>query len=265
MVNIINSPYRLSGKKIVLNLCIEGEPLSAERVKFSKGSAYLPEKTRDYEDLIAWTVKGNYRGETTSSEIFGLRAIFCRSNRQRVDIDNLLKALMDGITKSKVIWEDDSQLREISSSIFIADDKPRVEFIVYRCKDYNPRATCLNCGKELLNSYPSKQTKYCSRVCWSVSRKRVARVCEYCGETFIIAESKAKGHPNRFCSRECLLKFLAEMRKKEGSDKWRCETCGAPVSRKEYKRCFSCRLKSRQPKSNCWAYRILVGKADPRI
>ncbi|KKN71842.1 hypothetical protein LCGC14_0416960 [marine sediment metagenome] len=252
VTTILNKPYRLNPKQVLLNLTIEGEPIACARPRLGKYGTYIPAKNQEYYDLVGWHIKNVYQGNIDTDACFGLRVIFFRSNRQRVDIDNLLKSIMDAITKVQV-WGDDSQVREISGRLILADKNPRVEFVIYHTQDFSPVANCVHCGKPLRNSYPSKKTTYCSRECFFASR-RVSRTCTFCRRVFTIAQSKTKQHPSLYCSRECNLKTIAQKRKANKTTA-KCKTCGGPVSRKEYKHCLSCYLKSRKITSNYWKHR----------
>lgn len=63
-----------------------------------------------------------------------VRVLFYRSNHRKVDIDNLLKAVMDALTSAR-IWNDDSQVCEITARRWMGESNPRVEITVYTISD----------------------------------------------------------------------------------------------------------------------------------
>src|SRR3990167_8802834 len=104
-------------ENIVCNVRIEGNPVSAARPRFSfrNHHAYTPINVKKYKELIYWKIKEKYpncRIDTDGLETYGLYVKFYRSNRQRIDIDNLVKTIMDSITLAE-IWKDDYQLQEL--------------------------------------------------------------------------------------------------------------------------------------------------------
>lgn len=207
--------------------------------------------------------------------VFGVQARFWRSNRQRIDIDNLLKTTLDSITQSG-FWLDDSRVHEICGSVEKGADRPRVEFMVYRYRShgrvrpgskYDFPAKCAQCGGEMdkRKSHPSSIRRFCSHECYSLF-KTVELECTYCHKVFRIPISLRRGNKRkdgtysgrRFCSRECSIEFhrsLSRIKGKE-SDKWVCAKCGGRVSRKEYKVCRACSMTMRaDPTSNYWKLR----------
>lgn len=247
-------PYRLRQKDVVVGVEVEGEPVAHARPRLGKYSTYTPKKTRDYRELLAWHIRSDYREEIDNVNRFGLRVFFYRSNHVRIDIDNLIKSVMDAIT-SAGIWHDDSQLQEVVAEVTLGDKNPRVEFVIYRVKNISA-FYCIQCGKEIPRQkvHPSYKRKYCSLACWAAAHK-AKLICPTCGKEFIMAKSKIKQSKTHYCSRPCLLTALAKKRVKETS-KSKCQDCGAPVSRKEYKRCWLCAKKARIPKTNYWENRV---------
>lgn len=199
-------------------------------------------------------------------ETVGLQALFYRSNQQRVDIDNLIKSVLDAITSVK-LWNDDRQVRELTARLWLGDAKPRVSFMVYRLQNPSPAGHCLTCGKELPRTKPGANHKYCSVECSQVDH-RVSLICQQCNMEFSISRclNKKSGTrlPRRFCSRACSIAYWQNLRRKKGkeSDKWRCRICGGRVSRKEYTICRGCSMKTRSdPSTHYWKLRHAKGLA----
>lgn len=269
---------KIEEKNILFSIEMEGNPIAHERPRATRsGKFYTPKKTRDYKESLAWAIKLKTQDldyKDNAESIYGVQAIFYRSTRQRIDLDNLLKMVLDAITQSG-FWTDDSKVCEISAQIEKAQANPRAYFIVYlynstnyveTITNYKFQEKCAYCGKPLekFKSYPSSKRKYCSVECSNQSR-RIKLKCAYCGKDFEIPKShlrqttkKGKTYMRSFCSRGCSLAYWGQLKRKKGkeSDKWICTVCGGRVSRKEYKRCRGCSMKSRSdPNSNYWKLR----------
>lgn len=262
--------------EIVARFTIDGEPVSKSRARFtkkgSKTHAYTPEKTRQAEEVVAWKFRQAAPGHVVEKETtYGVMAVFFSGTRQRRDVDNMLKLILDGL--NKVAWIDDVQVEEVSGRR--GRDLPeyaRTEVMVYRVgKVRRPKATCEHCGLEY-DTYASwaerrfctldcyhehlaakrmrtcghcgkqfdgaeRDAKYCSRACVSAAN-RVSLICATCGATF--TRQRCHVRQRNYCSPACRDKHLISRRK--GLSKGTCEVCGGGVSRKEYRRCNACRL-----------------------
>jgi len=131
----------MNDKKVLFYLTIPGNPVANQRPRMGRGYVYTPRKSKEYKELVASYIRSKYRHAPDENNKFGLKATFYRSNKQRIDIDNLIKNLMDGITIASV-WKDDSQLQELSAEIFLADKEPRVVFTLYLVSDNSPAKKC---------------------------------------------------------------------------------------------------------------------------
>lgn len=158
---------------------VPGEPISKARPRWSSGGkggrrTYTPTRTIEGEKAIAWhlvnlpTFKGNV----------AIACVFYRSSHQRVDIDNLLKAVLDAGTRA-AMWEDDSQVTFLTAVLEHDRDGPRT--IIAFC----PHASTLRRGEAALET------------------------CEACGKHFQAPGNRRRGRA-RWCSRECRIQ-LAEL------------------------------------------------------
>ena len=254
---LLDTVLSVSSERILLSAVIEGDPVAHERPRLGKhGNTYTPRPTQAYKEKVAWLIKSLVKPASDPHERYGVRAIFCRSNRQRIDVDNLLKSILDACTWAHV-WCDDSQVREISATLLTAQPSPRVEFIVYRFCDPSPVALCKGC-RTPLHQGKGRGRVYCSKVCADKS-KRATLHCVTCKRLFDLPQSLAvmpSGKPRRFCSRPCSRAFYSAERRQNGSDKWRCKHCGGRVSRKEYTQCKACLIRRRKADaSNFWKLR----------
>lgn len=138
---------------VVARFTIEGEPVSKSRARFtkrgSKTRTYTPEKTRQAEEKVAWLFRQAARGHKPDPDsTYGVMALFFAGTRQRRDVDNMLKLILDGL--NKVAWADDDQVVEVSGRKSFENRAPkraRTEVVVYRVGTvYRPTATCEHCG-----------------------------------------------------------------------------------------------------------------------
>lgn len=108
---------------------VKGEPKGKGRPRFSKGHVYTPEKTVDYERLVALSYRNSARGYKFTSPVRVTVKVFCKppnSKSKKVaedmlsghilptkkpDVDNIVKIILDGL--NKVAWEDDTQVTDL--------------------------------------------------------------------------------------------------------------------------------------------------------
>jgi Holliday junction resolvase RusA-like endonuclease len=164
---------------VVIKLTVEGEPISKARARLGRyGNFYTPEKTKGYENYLRIRIKSKLGGrEPDKDSYFGVRAIFYRSNRQRIDCDNLMKSVFDA--GNELIYKDDKQVTELFGKLFLASPNPRVEFIFYRVKDTTPKQKCAVCGNEFIRppGYVYKNG-FCSHTCRNKSKRPISTEIE---------------------------------------------------------------------------------------
>lgn len=264
---------------VVAYFTVEGEPESKNRARWSSrsgGRPYTPERTRQAEAKIGWLFRqssGPY--QPTADSNFGVFAGFFCETRQRRDVDNMLKLVLDGL--NKVAWDDDSQVTEVSGKVHRAlpNGSARTEVLIYRTFDQPaPTRTCAQCG-EAFKYYPSmdgrrfcnracgyawrreqnKRTclkcskefqkvgpaKYCSKTC-AYSDKHADLTCVQCGQPYSQAQSTAATHVPA-CSTECRIAYWRDRRSQAA--KGTCEDCGGATSKKSYRRCQACDIERR--------------------
>lgn len=109
------------------NLEINVRPIPKARPRLSKFAVYTPKKTTNYENLIAYEWKRRYKDLILKGAI-KLDLLFCFKkaksckkdyHTQRPDIDNLEKAILDGLNKTA--FEDDCQVVEMKSKKVFSD------------------------------------------------------------------------------------------------------------------------------------------------
>ena len=109
------------------NLEINTRPIPKQRPRLSKFAVYTPKKTADYEKLIAYEWKRRYKNLILKNAV-KLDLLFCFKkaksckkdyHTQRPDIDNLEKAILDGLNKTAFV--DDCQVVEMKSKKVFSD------------------------------------------------------------------------------------------------------------------------------------------------
>lgn len=191
-----------------LTFTIPGEPVSKARARFTgKGSkvrSYTPAKTMAAEERVAWEFKSaGGRFEPDPEATFAVSVTFHNGTRQRRDVDNMLKLILDGL--NGVAWVDDTQVMEVTGrKRFTTKAEARTEVNVVRLGQMSRLTTkCAHCEKDF-TTYDSHvgRVRFCSADCRTASRENARRrTCEHCEIEFL---AHGKSHPTRFCSRSCL-------------------------------------------------------------
>lgn len=278
--------------ELVAEFTVTGEPISKSRARFTKrGSktfAYTPQKTLDGETAIkAAYLSATHKIGTDKDAAFAVRAHFFNGTRQRRDVDNMVKLVLDGL--NEVAWPDDNQVLEIAArKSFVPKSEARTVVQVFLIGDMEfPKRPCVRCGAEF-RTYDSWESdprakKYCSKECFHARiQERATRKCEQCGCEFVSEKgtsttrycSKECGYAGRrsvtncaictaefsiqnchlsdrnYCSPECIKEHDRIVHKERRSKYFpgTCGICGAGTTRKEYKRCNPCKLRGAKGK-----------------
>lgn len=272
--------------ELVASFTVPGEPVSKSRARFTKrGSkmvSYTPQKTLDGERAMA----SAYREAAGSHDLdkeatFAVHAHFYNGTRQRRDVDNMVKLILDGL--NEVAWPDDNQVTEIAArKSWGKKADARTVVSVYRIGEMRrPTQPCIRCGEPFL-TYESWLTdpnakKYCTQECAYKHRvEKKARVCKRCGADF---QSWGEASETKYCSKECSYEDRRadtacaicnkainiqrchlkarnycsdECRREQDRQAHKarkskyfpgtCRVCGGGTTRKEYTRCNPCKL-----------------------
>lgn len=284
---IIQEKVDVESPNLIASFTVNGEPASKARPRFDgrgeKGKVFTPAKTHAAEQQVAKAyLEATHKRFTDEDALYRVEATFYCGTRQRRDVDNMLKLLLDGL--NKWAWPDDSQVMEISGTKkFVSKDEARTEAKVFIIGRRTPRIkACPQCGKQF-KVYPSsgKKIHFCSPECrWKqhnaemASQKRF-RECQYCHQKFRVKPSseakycsvecrneagridvtcivcgktvrkRKSSKAQKYCSEACMKQDYRNRQKLLGIGAGQCEICGGPVSRKEYRRCQTCYWQSR--------------------
>lgn len=179
---------------------VDGDPPSKARARFTKkGRPYTPQKTVEGEKRLAAAFDGI--GPMLGN--VALACLFYRSSRQRIDIDNLLKAVLDAGTRAKV-WEDDSQITALVGLLEHDRERPRSVIGFGRHASSLTRGddaliSCEACGARFFPGGRRRETaRWCSAACRAYLADPVD--CAHCEQPF-----KRRSGNQKFCSNECRL------------------------------------------------------------
>ena len=100
---------------------VAGNPVPKERPRMFRGHAITPKRTRDYERSVADAART--AGITPMDGPVRIVLWFHRANACRCDLDNLIKAVQDGL--NGVAYNDDSQIVRIEAEKAIDRTHPR--------------------------------------------------------------------------------------------------------------------------------------------
>lgn len=111
----------------MINFTIYGNPVPKGRHRSTRsGHSYTPQRTRDYEARVAdAAMMANVRPLTGD---VSLTVVFYRGSAHRCDLDNLVKAVSDGI--NGIAFVDDVQVVELHAMKQLDRDNPRAEVTV---------------------------------------------------------------------------------------------------------------------------------------
>ncbi len=101
----------------------EGEPVAWERTGGFKGRRYTPTKTKHGERDLAMCLRTAVTDRPWYSNV-AIVAIFFVSTRQRKDLDNCLKLVMDAGNQANV-WRDDCQVTAQAAFLELDAAHPR--------------------------------------------------------------------------------------------------------------------------------------------
>ncbi|MGW4240981.1 RusA family crossover junction endodeoxyribonuclease [Nocardia sp. NPDC004722] len=105
---------------------LPGDPHPKGRPRFSRGRAYTAEADRDAEARTALLLSQRVSQPLTGN--IALTCVFYRRTRRRVDVDNLLKHVMDAA--NGILWRDDSQCTSLRGVIELDRDNPRTLILI---------------------------------------------------------------------------------------------------------------------------------------
>ena len=229
---------------------LPGDPYSKSRPRFSRnGQTYVKKEDRQREEETALRLRQLFRTPKTGNVALG--CIFFRSNRQRIDADNMLKHVCDAA--NGIVYHDDSQVTAVLGIVELDADSPRTVVMIANHVTTMSRGTdatipCPQCEKPMTLIGRKKQPEFCGRACRNKANGRDLSTpipCAHCQQPF-----KRTTQAQRMCSPECRADNLRGQRKAKAKPRSACEECGKTLAHTRGGRCRECwRLDPRKPSS----------------
>jgi Holliday junction resolvase RusA-like endonuclease len=214
-----------------------GNPDSKARPRLGKGRVYSP--SAKAETALAWEMRTVFPEKLVGN--IGVACVFFRSNRQRIDADNMLKHVMDAATG--VIWKDDSQVTAQAGFVEYDPAAPRTIIAIGQhnsslTREVPAERVCAKCGGLFRPHWHGSEAKFCSRGCAARSRGQDLREQVRCGQCGTEFRRHVAGQ--RYCSDKCRLDYLHNLTRSKTVPKPMCRICGEKLSRHGYALCRPC-------------------------
>jgi len=224
-------------------ITIPGAPWSKARPRFARnGHVYSRSEDLDAEKRTAAYLRRAVREPFTGN--VGLACLFFRPNRQRIDVDNLLKHVCDAA--NGILWLDDSQCTAIMGVVELDAERPRTvvvvgEHISTLKRGSDDSVPCRSCGKLVGRGSRARDQppKTCSRACRqkSLGYPDLAELvpCGHCGRRY-----RRRVRTQKFCGEECRVDSRRNARKAASAPFSRCADCGKELTHRRGGRCRDC-------------------------
>ncbi len=113
--------------KGVLKFVVSGEPCAKQSFRATlSGHGYTPARVKAWQDAVGWAGKQAMLEHDLQAAAgpMMVRLDFYLGDRRRVDLDNLSKAVLDGL--NRICWEDDQQVTALTVVKHVNGTRPRV-------------------------------------------------------------------------------------------------------------------------------------------
>ena len=116
---------------MTIRFVVSGQPVPKQRPCLGgRGQVYTPPKTVQWEQQVGWQCRIAMSHTDPIDGDVSITMCFYRSGRRKVDLDNLVKSVSDGL--NGVAYLDDNQVVELHAYLFKGQDNPRVEVVITR-------------------------------------------------------------------------------------------------------------------------------------
>ncbi|RPK58132.1 Endodeoxyribonuclease RusA [Streptomyces sp. ADI96-15] len=109
-------------------LVMGGDPASKARPRFGNGRTYKTEADTAAETKTGWTLRRHFRQPWGGNLALG--CVFFRPDRQRIDVDNMVKHIADA--GNGIAWVDDAQITAVYGVAELDVEDPRTLIVVVR-------------------------------------------------------------------------------------------------------------------------------------
>ena len=114
-------------------ILIEGEPVPAQRPRFSGRRCYQPARNAEYRSEVEYAARLAMRGKQPLKGALTANVKLYRkykpTSRIFGDVDNHLKALFDGM--NQIVFDDDAQIVQCLVSKHTDKKNPRAEILIW--------------------------------------------------------------------------------------------------------------------------------------
>lgn len=221
-------------------LVLPGDPYSKSRPRFSRnGKAYVKKEDRQQEEATALRLRQVFKQAKTGNVALG--CVFFRSNRQRIDADNMLKHVCDAA--NGIVYVDDSQVTAVLGVVELDAENPRTivmvaDHITTMTRGTDATIPCKQCTTPMSVIGRKKPPEFCSRTCRNKANGLDLSepiLCAHCQNPF-----KRTTKAQTMCSPECRASHLRGRRKSAAKPRSNCPDCGTQLSHTRGGRCRDC-------------------------
>ena len=106
---------------------VQGQPIPKQRPRVNNGRAITPQRTRAYETQVGWAARVAMQDREPMRGDVALVLRFKRRGRRRADLDNMTKAILDGI--NGVVYLDDKQVVRLTAHVEYGADVAGVRVV----------------------------------------------------------------------------------------------------------------------------------------
>lgn len=220
-------------------IVIPGEPASKSRPRFTrKGKPYRTKEDVDAEQRTAAHIRRVFPEPWTGNMAVG--CVFFRPNKQRIDVDNMLKHVCDAA--NHIAWLDDSQITALYGIAEMDAAEPRTIIVFTTHTSSLVRGSdnmrpCERCSKPFPLMGTSKK-RFCGKSCSYKARGHDLNEpvhCKHCKRPF-----RRTTTAQTMCSRECWADHLRGKAKARAKPKSVCPGCGKTLAHSRGGRCREC-------------------------
>lgn len=127
----------------MIEFFVQGEPRPKQSFRVAgRGRGFTPARVKTWQADVGWEAQQAMRAQNLFEPITWLELAvvleFHLGNRRRVDLDNLSKAVLDGL--NGIIWKDDQQVIELRLTKQIEPETPGVHVRVGLPMEFIPPA-----------------------------------------------------------------------------------------------------------------------------
>lgn len=107
---------------------VPGRPVAKQSFRFARTGGYTAANVKDWQTLVMTHARQHFTSLTPVVSFVRVDMEFYLPDRRRVDLDNLSKAVLDGL--KGVIFADDSQVVTLHLEKFYGSQNPGVDVVV---------------------------------------------------------------------------------------------------------------------------------------